>query len=97
MNLKIKNMPIELLKQNLEYLRKSNKMNTTEFSILMGYSTRMYSRIKTDYILPSTESLNRLSVHFKVSIDDMAREDLSKLPIKRIRNKYREIRKYMKL
>ncbi len=82
-------MPIEQLKENLEYLRTSKKMNLIDFSHLMGYKDKMYTVIKYNDTMPNTDSLIAVSKHFKVSIDFLVRHDLSKITKEKIQSNYR--------
>lgn len=81
-------MPIQQLKDNLEYLRIKYCITFKSFSLLIGYSERMYEAIRFRKIEPSLKAMQNVSMIFKVSIDDLVRKNISRMSKKHLESNY---------
>lgn len=72
-------MPNLQLANNLQYLRKSRKFTQKDLSTQLNISRQAYSNYETLKRMPDLDSLLRLSVLYRVNLDDLVLRDLQSL------------------
>lgn len=70
-------MPIETLRKNLIYLRRSNKLTQNQMDIIQNNNSKLCDAIEHSKCNIQLDSLKRVSDYFKVSIDDLCTVDIS--------------------
>lgn len=81
-------MPVETLRQNLIYLKKINYLSNQKMDTIMGHNSRIFERISNGDCTPQLPALKLLSDHFKISIDDLCRSDITVLRKWDLKNYY---------
>lgn len=84
-------MPVQQLKDNLEYLRNIIGLNYHKFSVFMGCKPVSYWHIKCGNVLPTTSSLLTLSQRVKISIEDLIQTDITILSEEALLRNYKFI------
>tara|TARA_B110000090_G_C13345116_1_gene432687 strand:+ start:301 stop:741 length:441 start_codon:yes stop_codon:yes gene_type:complete len=67
-----------LIRENIEYLIKKNRLKLLEFGKILGVSMAVAGTYKNGRAKPSYETLLVLSDKFNISCDDLLKKDLSK-------------------
>lgn len=67
-----------MLHENIKFLRQQQKLSQAELADQLGLTRTSLSGYEIGKIEPNLEILNKLSTHFKISLDELINSDVSK-------------------
>lgn len=73
LNFMIKNY----ISQNIKFLLKKSELSQDDFGLLFEIGKGLISNYINDRALPKIESIQKMCLHYKISIDDFVNTDLS--------------------
>lgn len=81
-------MPIQQLRINLIYLRKSNSLTQYTMDAIAGHRSKLIDIIEHGGCVIQLEALKRISDRFKISIDDLCSTEIRKHSIEDLEDYY---------
>ncbi|MFN3753345.1 hypothetical protein [Flavobacterium sp.] len=66
------------ISQNIDFLVKKMNSSQNEFGKMFGLGTGIVSSYITKNVIPKIETIQKICIHFEITIDDFINKDLSK-------------------
>ena len=84
-------MTVYRIQDNIKYLRKTLSLTGIQFAECISSTRSLVTSWECGHSIPSIEAFQKISNVMMISIDDMVREDLSKIPPVVLEERYHAI------